>query len=194
VAAHCDRTFLSLWGMANPFGSDPAKELCDYIVVCDPDIIIFSVKDVGLAADADRTGEQRWLRRAVDKSVAQVYEVILGGRVHARMLQSLSGVAYVFLALDRGEDRKHRVAELAARCKIARGQFNEASTVVGIASERANDGARGLSFDLCLLEQDDWTEADENEVTWLREELGLFKAPDISSMRVDEYPKPIAKE
>ncbi len=385
VAAHCDSTFLPLWGMANPLGRSPGKELCDYIVVCTPDVMIFSVKDVALAREAEAIAAERWVRKAVHKSVDQVYgaeralrdldqvhdakgraiklpdlgqrrlhricvafgsngeislpmgdfgrgfvhimeersfpillreldtisdlsaylvhkaervglgckttccgeedllalylrgnrslpaqwdriviaddcwkglvetdefrarreadrvsyawdrvieyvtsdlhkndllyvdppnqaekvlramaredrfcrrflaeslnEVLLGGRVSSRALQSLSGTAYVFLALNRGEDRQYRVAELAARCKIARGQFRDASTVVGIASERADDGARGLSFDLCLLEQADWTGDDQNEANWLREEFGFFKTPETSSKRLDEYPK-----
>jgi len=384
VTAHCDRTFLSLWGMANPFGDDPGKELCDYIVVCDPDVIIFSVKEVGLTPKAEPHGVERWLRKAVDNSLKQIYgaeralacldrvkdrrgrvinlpasqkrqlhriavafgsgghvplamgdfghgfvhimeersfptllreldtisdlsaylthkaalieanrrvffsgeenllalylsgnralppgdvlfvdedfwraftdsreykarreadrasyawdnvieyvtkdlqkgdllyadppdeaervlrvmaredrlcrrflgeslsEVLLGGRVRSRMVQSMSGVVYVFLGLPRGEDRQYRIAELGLRCKVARGQFRDAITVVGIASERGDDRKPGLSFDLLLLEQAEWTDADEQQVVRIKEELGFFSNPETSSRRVDEYPK-----
>jgi hypothetical protein len=43
----CNRSFLSLWGFANPKGK-AGKEVCDFLVVCDPDVIIFSVKEIGL--------------------------------------------------------------------------------------------------------------------------------------------------
>ena len=42
----CRQSFLSLWSYASPQGRTPGKELCDILVVCDPDIIIFSVKEV----------------------------------------------------------------------------------------------------------------------------------------------------
>ena len=69
VAVHCDRTFLSLWGMANPVGKDGSKELCDYLVVCDPDIIILSVKDVRLASEPNRITAEKWHRKAIEASV-----------------------------------------------------------------------------------------------------------------------------
>jgi hypothetical protein len=50
------------------------KELCDALVVCDPDIIILSVKEVILRTDRDPTiAHARWERKAVDESVAQIY-------------------------------------------------------------------------------------------------------------------------
>jgi hypothetical protein len=45
VSDHCSATFLSLWGAANPIGKNASKELCDFIVICEPDVIIISVKD-----------------------------------------------------------------------------------------------------------------------------------------------------
>jgi hypothetical protein len=41
----CRETFLSLWSYANPLGKN-GKELCDILIVCDPDIVIFSVKEI----------------------------------------------------------------------------------------------------------------------------------------------------
>jgi hypothetical protein len=59
--------------MANPQGKNASKELCDIVVVCDPYIIIFSVKDVTLKESADNgTNVERWQRRAVDASVKQL--------------------------------------------------------------------------------------------------------------------------
>lgn len=41
----CRKSFLSLWSYANPLGKN-LKELCDTLIVCDPDIIIISVKNI----------------------------------------------------------------------------------------------------------------------------------------------------
>ena len=74
VAEHCLRTFLSLWTYPNPQGKN-GKELCDLLVVCDPDVIVMSVKHINFkdtgnpAVDLDR-----WWRRAVKESVKQVFK------------------------------------------------------------------------------------------------------------------------
>jgi hypothetical protein len=44
----CQKTFLSLWSIATPIRED-RKELCDILVVSDPIIIIFSVKEIRYA-------------------------------------------------------------------------------------------------------------------------------------------------
>jgi hypothetical protein len=43
----CKKSFLSLWSYANPLGKMD-KELCDILVVCGQDIVIFSVKHIEL--------------------------------------------------------------------------------------------------------------------------------------------------
>ncbi|MCC5618407.1 NERD domain-containing protein [Nostoc sp. CHAB 5836] len=69
----CNKSFLSLWSYANPTGKN-SKELCDILVVCEPDIIIISVKDIKLTDSGDiETDWQRWLRKAVKGSVDQIY-------------------------------------------------------------------------------------------------------------------------
>ncbi len=69
----CRRSFLSLWSYANPRGKS-GKELCDILVVCDPDVIVVSVKAIGLGASGDpSTDWQRWRKRAIEASVAQIY-------------------------------------------------------------------------------------------------------------------------
>lgn len=68
------RAFLSLWTYPNPIGKNSAKELCDVLVVCQPDIVIFSVKEIELRTDGDpKTAADRWKRRAVDGSIKQIY-------------------------------------------------------------------------------------------------------------------------
>lgn len=69
----CRNTFLSLWSYANPQGKD-GDELCDILIVCEPDVVIISVKDCTLGDSGDReTDLRRWVSRAVEKSVDQIY-------------------------------------------------------------------------------------------------------------------------
>ncbi|WP_405282835.1 hypothetical protein V3331_13315 [Gaopeijia maritima] len=70
----CRRSFLSMWSLPNPRGKDARKELCDVLVVCDPDVIVFSVKEVTYKESPDlSTGMDRWLSRAVKDSIKQIY-------------------------------------------------------------------------------------------------------------------------
>ncbi len=69
----CKKSFLSLWSYANPIREDK-KELCDILIVCDPDIIIFSVKKIKYKFNkGDSTGWERWIRKAINKSCDQIY-------------------------------------------------------------------------------------------------------------------------
>jgi hypothetical protein len=63
---------LSLWSCNNP-RAELGKELCDILIVCDPHIIIVSVKDVTLNPEKEQVGHERWLRKAVEASVRQIY-------------------------------------------------------------------------------------------------------------------------
>jgi hypothetical protein len=80
VAKLCKNTFLSLWSLPNPLGKK-GKELCDLLVVCDPDVIIFSVKDINIIDSGNIDVDvERWIKRAIDASVSQIYgaERIIG--------------------------------------------------------------------------------------------------------------------
>lgn len=69
----CRGTFLSLWSYLNPKGKK-GKELCDILVVCDPDIVIFSVKEIELKSKKPSLAElKRWRNKAIDSSVKQLY-------------------------------------------------------------------------------------------------------------------------
>jgi len=65
-------TFLALWTYATPVGRSSGKELCDVLVVCDPAVVIFSVKHIELASPSIAIARDRWIRRAVDESVHQI--------------------------------------------------------------------------------------------------------------------------
>ena len=74
VSRLCTHTFLSPWTLANPRGKDARKELCDLLIVCDPDVVIVSVKEIQHKATDDyETGAQRWKARAIDASAKQIY-------------------------------------------------------------------------------------------------------------------------
>jgi len=69
------------------------------------------------------------------------------------------------------------VAELGARCFVARSHHRNARTVVGIATERANDGLKGCSLDLFMIDKPEWNEEIEKRAACTREEFGFFKSP-----------------
>ena len=69
----CRRSFLSVWSYPNPRGKG-GKELCDILVVCDPHVIIFSVKEVDLKETGETAiGWERWRRSAIKESAKQIY-------------------------------------------------------------------------------------------------------------------------
>jgi hypothetical protein len=107
----CKRSFLSLWSYASPQGRTAGKEMCDILVLCEPDIIIFSVKEVKPKRSApDDVRFRRWVRGAVDESVAQIYgaeRFIQSDRyLHVVQESGTEGLPYP----DKGVRRIHRVA------------------------------------------------------------------------------------
>jgi hypothetical protein len=90
----CQKTALSLWCYANPLAA-PGKELCDIMMVCDPHIIVVSVKDIRLNVEKEMAGYQRWIRKAVDDSVKQIYgaERVLTGAASVIRKDGTPGLA-----------------------------------------------------------------------------------------------------
>ncbi|OCQ99311.1 hypothetical protein AMR42_00275 [Limnothrix sp. PR1529] len=69
----CSNSFLSLWSYINPQGKDPGKELCDVLIVCNPHVIIISVKDIKLKNTNDPMVDwKRWQRKAIEGSIKQI--------------------------------------------------------------------------------------------------------------------------
>jgi hypothetical protein len=92
----CRKSFLSLWSYANPRQKPNGKELCDVIVVCEPDVIVFSVKHVALRTSGNPdVNVARWKRRAVNASVEQLYgaERVLAKLSHVVKDDSTLGVS-----------------------------------------------------------------------------------------------------
>lgn len=68
----CTKSFLSLWSYPNPTGKK-GKELCDILVVCQPDVIIFSVKEIEFKDTGDKVGWERWRKKAIEESCSQIH-------------------------------------------------------------------------------------------------------------------------
>jgi hypothetical protein len=85
--------------------------MCDILVLCEPDIIIFSVKEVKPNRTArDDVRFRRWVRGAVDESVAQIYgaERFIQSDRHPHVVQESGseGLPYP----EKDVRRIHRVA------------------------------------------------------------------------------------
>lgn len=81
LAHLCQDTFLSMWSYPNLFrdqgqtgGKGDGKEICDLLVVCGPDIIIFSDKSCTFPNTGDVNRDwTRWFKRSIKSSAKQVY-------------------------------------------------------------------------------------------------------------------------
>ena len=69
----CQKSFLSLWSYVNPQGRISGKELCDILIVCDPHVIVISVKEVKLGNSGEPFVDwHRWQRKAIEASKKQI--------------------------------------------------------------------------------------------------------------------------
>lgn len=104
----CRRSFLSLWSYPNPVRHD-GRELCDILVVVDPDVMIFSVKEIKYPTTVvDDIGVKRWQRRAITRSVKQIYRA---EKSIARMKHVITPEGAQGLPLPDSHERKiHRIA------------------------------------------------------------------------------------
>lgn len=103
----CTDSFLSLWCYNNPRGKK-SKELCDVLVVCDPDVILFSVKDIKLDNPDDSTSVDRWRRKAIEGSIKQL-DGAERWLASAHAVVQADGSPGIGLPLV-GERRTHRIA------------------------------------------------------------------------------------
>lgn len=132
--------------------------------------------------------EDRFARRILATSYHEFMLQAAASGTRARIARSPSGVVYVFLATPLKYDRQARRAELGARCFVARGLNPEATTVVGIATER-REGQKGGSVDVACLQKPTWTAADTTEMERLQA-LGLFRQIRESRSTEHEFPDP----
>jgi hypothetical protein len=129
--------------------------------------------------------EDRFARRILGKSFKEFMDN--SQKVLSRMMNSPSGVVYVFLALPREMPRKARAAELGNRCFVARGLNQQSMHVVGIATERYERG-QGFSLDLCNLFKLTWSAQDQKHMEAMQKDLGYFSSPNVTRDSEDEYP------
>ena len=81
LARMCEKTFLGLWSYPNVYRDQGnatqggvGKEICDVMVVCGQDIILFSDKSCCFPNTGDLHRDwARWFKRAVKKSAEQLY-------------------------------------------------------------------------------------------------------------------------
>ena len=81
LAKLCEQTFLSLWSYPNVFRDQGrvrnggGKEVCDLLVVCGRDVVIFSDKSCDFPATGNlKTDWSRWYKRAIKNSTKQLQQ------------------------------------------------------------------------------------------------------------------------
>lgn len=129
--------------------------------------------------------EDRFARRLLGKSFKEFLDS--SNKLASRMMRSPSGVVYVFLAMPHGMLRDYRVATLGNRCFVARGLHPDATTIVGVATERY-EKCKGFSLDLVHLYKPSWTAEDQAHMEGMQRELGYFVSPRSTVEPEDEYP------
>jgi len=133
------------------------------------------------------TREDRFNRRMLGKAFNEFYELARQKKVRSRMVLGMSDVTYVFLVISHGEERKYRVAELGGRCFVARGIHRDRHTVIGLATERYEQG-KGFSFDIMYQYKPTWTDEDQLRMEYAQKEFGYFATPQMKSVHEDEFP------
>lgn len=131
--------------------------------------------------------ESRLQRRGIGKAFK---DFMADETIASRYVMSDSGVTYVFLKQAHSEPRERRVAELQARCFVARDTIDtmgRRGLVAGIATELPENGS-GSSLDCLLLDVPDWTDTFRARAKWFREEAGFFKKPRTTHVHGDEFP------
>lgn len=130
--------------------------------------------------------ENRFERRVLAQGFNEFMAAAAAKQVRSRIMPSLSGVHYVFLAPPRETEREARRQELTFRCFVARG-LSGAETVVGIATERYEKNA-GFSMDVVRLTKPEWSADDQRAVEGIQRDLDYFVTPRLSRARADEFP------
>ncbi len=95
-------------------------------------------------------------------------------RIASRVVLGHNHTAFVFL-FGQTSDRERRSQELGLRCFVVRGRLPEVTTVVGIATDRPGTSDIGYSSDIAYLRIGEWTKENEQQVSKIQDELGLFR-------------------
>ena len=95
-------------------------------------------------------------------------------RIAARLVVADNETAFVFTTADSA-DRECRSRELYLRCLVVRGRCRKVKTVVGIATDRPQNGKRGHSCDIVYLHMPTWDSAADVPVSSIQSDLAYFK-------------------
>ena len=109
VMKFCSKTFFSLWSYSQPQGKNKSTELCDILVICEPDVITISVKEVELKDSGNYDVDvERWHREAIEKSCKQIYgaERRIKQTSHVIMKNRETGLPFP----EASDMRVHRIA------------------------------------------------------------------------------------
>jgi hypothetical protein len=112
LAALADKIFLNLWSYPNLFKND-GKELCDLLVVCGDDVLIFSDKNVAWQKGNDfELSWSRWYRRAIVDSADQINGAAryLGEHPDELFLDATRKEKYPLVLPPRERRRTHHIA------------------------------------------------------------------------------------
>ena len=130
--------------------------------------------------------ENRFNRRLLSTQMDDMLRNTPTTEGRARMLQSPSGIVYVFLIVPKEVPLTARREQLQARCFVARDLLRSASTVIGIATEHSD--AKSGFIDTCYLHYPDWTNELHKYAQQLQQSLGYFASAPQRRVQVDEYP------
>lgn len=133
----------------------------------------------------DMARENRFSRRQLG---ARFEEFLRLADVRARIVRGMSGVLYLFLKADHGGDRAHVLAELEGRCFMAKGMFQDAKEVIGVAVD-TDVRDRTSSFMLYRLDKEDWGNEDQEQFEAMQQATGAFAHATYSEKHVEEYPQ-----
>lgn len=140
----CTKSFLSLWSYPNPKGKKD-KELCDILVVCEPDIIIFSVKEIEYKDTGDKIGWERWRKNAIEKSYKQIYGAERWIKSSSNIITNDGEISLNFPEISN--QRIHRVSvSLGSKGKVPMGSSDFGKGFVHVLDE--------LSLEVILKELD----------------------------------------
>jgi hypothetical protein len=126
LAAFADKSFLNLWTYPNLFGA-AGKELCDLLVVCGDDVLIFSDKSIKWSSGADiKVAWPRWYRKAIGKSVAQINGAARTLRDHPDQLFLDAGCKKRFpLTLPPADRRRIHLIAVALGASVACAEYGK---------------------------------------------------------------------
>ncbi|MCP3402156.1 hypothetical protein [Bradyrhizobium sp. CCGB20] len=139
-------------------------------------------------------GETRFHRRVLSKLIVGRMEAAKKNAIGTLLPSNQADVGYVLYVGqgDQGGDhaayREERAKILRLRCEAAKAAMPEKRFIVGIAMDAS--GVEGSSEDFIFMDTAEWTADRMQNAQKIRDELGFFKAGNMTLTRFteDEYP------